>query len=150
LLKIKAIGLKLFRAKEALVILGWGTSLANLAVTAVAHGVLVPQAEYYSEATTSQIGLLLFALYYAGFFAVSFLSGLVLRSISTAMLGFFGAYIVGLLLTALILDLPVITGFLSQTVEANLATGIIFTAFFPFALIVGLMGALLGAAPADL
>ena len=129
MLKIKAIGLKLFRAKEALVILGWGTSLANLAVTAVAHGVLVPQAEYYSEATTSQIGLLLFALYYAGFF---------------------GAYIVGLLLTALILDLPVITGFLSQTVEANLATGIIFTAFFPFALIVGLMGALLGAAPADL
>ena len=66
------------------------------------------------------------------------------------MLGFFGAYIVGLLLTGLILDLPVITGFLPQTVEANLAAGIIFTAFFPFALIVGLMGALLGAAPADL
>ena len=149
-MKIKAIGLILLRARDALVVLGWGTSLANLAVTAVAHGVLVPQAAYYSEATTSQTGLLFFALYYVGVFAVSFLSGLVLRSISTALLGFFCAYAVGLLLTALILDLPVITGFLPQIAGANLATGIIFTAFFPLALIVGLMGALLGAAPADL
>jgi hypothetical protein len=149
LLKIKTIGLKLLRARAALVVLGWGTCLANLAVTAIAYGVLAPRAQYYSQATSTQTGLLLFALYYVGVFGVSLLSGFVLESISTALVGFFCSYVLAMVLTGLILDLPVVTGFVPQAFEANLATGIIFTAFFPFALIVGLMGALLGAAPAD-
>ena len=149
LLKIKNIGLKLFRAKDALVILGWGVSLANLAVTAIAYGVLVPQAQYYSEATPTQMEPILFALYYAGFFGICFLTGLVLRSISTALLGFFCSYAIGILIASLILDLPELAGVLPQAVAANLATGIIFIAFFPFGLLVGLVGALLGSALVD-
>jgi hypothetical protein len=150
LFNIKTIGLKLSSVTPGLVVIGWGTSLASLAVAAISHGILVPHAGYYSEATPpTQSTLLLVILYYAGVFGISLLSSYLLRSISSALLGFFCSYGIGMLLAGMALDLPGLTGSVPQAFGLNLVIGVIFTAFFPFALIIGLVGALLGSASTD-
>jgi hypothetical protein len=133
------------KSRPVLVVLGWGVSLASLAVTVVARAVLVPHAGVVFSSETT----LLIALYYAGVFSVSFLSGLMLRSLPSAVLGFFCAYALGILLAGLAFDLPGLLGLLPETVAEYSAIVFAFTALFPLALLVGLVGGLLGAATTE-
>jgi hypothetical protein len=131
-----------FKNRSVLVVLGWGASLASLAVTVVTRAVLVPHAgiALFSNETT-----LLIALYYSGIFSVSYLSGLMLRSLSQAVVGFFCAYSLGIVLAGLVFDLPGLLGILPESFAAYSAVTFTFTALFPLALLVGLVGGLLGA-----
>src|SRR5690242_18568484 len=95
--KIKTIGVRLSKARSLFVVLGWGLSLTSLTLAAITSAVLVPHAGVESYQ------LLGVVLYYAGVFAISLLSGLLLRSLTVAVPGTFVAYVLGLVLTGLVL-----------------------------------------------
>jgi len=141
---VKRIGSKLRWATPGLVVLGWGVSIASLALTAITQGILVPHAfEYVLE---SNIGALEVALYYAGIFGTSFLAGLVLARVAAALLAFFVSYVVGWLLAYLALSLPGLLGIVPEGVAEETAIILTATALFPFALLVGMLGSLIGSA----
>jgi hypothetical protein len=138
--KIKTIGARLSKARSLFVVLGWGLSLTSLTLAAITSAVLVPHAGVES------FQLLGVVLYYAGVFAISLLSGLLLRSLTVAVPGTFVAYMLGLVLTGLVLDLPGIVGILPEGIAENSALVFTFTALFPFPLLVALVAGVLGAA----
>ena len=115
-------------------------------MTGITNALLIPHrgAAFFTAETD-----ILFAVYYAAVFGVSLLSGVVLRSLTLSLLGFFSAYMLCLLLTGLALDLPGLAGLLPETVTEQTALVLTFTALFPTALLVGLVGALLGAASSE-
>ena len=139
---IKIIGSKLRPFKPGVVALGWGVSIASLAFTAITQGVLIPHA--FESVPQSIIGLVV--LYFVAVFGVSVLAGLVLADIGQALLGFFASYAVGWLLTYLALALPGLVGIIPEAIAEQSALALTATALFPFALLAGLVGALLGAA----
>ncbi len=145
--KIKSIGLRISRAKPGFVVLGWGVSIAGLALTAILQGITIPHsAKSYPQAGTELLGE---TLYYAGIFGVSILAGLLLANIATALLGFFASYGLGMLLTYLALILPGLAGIIPESGAEVSAIVFTFTALFPFALLVGLVAGVLGAASTE-
>lgn len=142
---IKRIAGTLKRARPGLVVLGWGISLASLATTAIFQALVVP----VSQGSPSDAMMLGRVLYFAGIFAVSFLAGFVLEDVGTALLGFFASYGIGLLLTYLALYLPALGGLLVEPLAEITGITFAFAALFPFALIVGLIGGLLGAVTSE-
>lgn len=138
---IKTIGLRLGRVRLGLVVLAWGVSLASLALTGIVEGVVIPRA-----AVKPNMSVLGIALYYAGVFGVSLLAGLVLSNIARSLIGVFAANSVAFVLTFFALIIPGLTGIIPETIAENLAIVFTFTAFFPFAIFLGLLGGLIGAA----
>lgn len=144
---VKIIGPKLVRAKSGLVVLGWGVSIASLALTGILQGIIIPHsAQYVPQAG---VGILGVALYYGGIFGLSILAGWVLADISKAVLGFFVSYGVGLFLTFLALVGPGLAGVIPESVAELSAIVFAFTALFPLAFLAGLVGAVLGAASSE-
>jgi hypothetical protein len=122
------------------VVLGWGVSLASLALTGIVEGVIIPRV-----AVKPNMPVLGIALYYAGIFGVSLLAGLVLSNIARSLIGVFVSNTVAAALTYLALIIPGLTGVIPETIAEDLAITFTFTAFFPFGLFLGLLGGLLGA-----
>ncbi len=141
--RIKSIASTLNKARPGLVVLGWGISLASLATTAIFQALVVPQGSPTDVMTLGRV------LYYAGIFAVSFLAGFVLEDVGRALVGFFASYGIGILLTYLALYLPALGGLLSERLAEVTGITLTFIALFPFALLVGLIGGLLGAVTSE-
>ncbi len=135
---IKTIGLKSSRVKFVLVVLGWGVSLASLALTGIIAGIIIPRA-----AAKPNMPILGIALYYAGIFGVSLLAGLVLSNIGRSLFGVLVSNSLAASLTYLALIIPGLTGLIPETLAEELAIAFTFTAFFPIALFLGLLGGLL-------
>ena len=141
--KIKTIGVRLSKTRPTLIILGWGTSLASIAVTGINSTVVVPHA-----GVAYNIDLLL-TLYYGSIFGLSFFCGYLLRSLTLALIGFFCAYVLGLMITGIVVDLPGLVGLLPENLTELTAAIFTFTALFPFGLLLGLVGATVGAASSE-
>ncbi len=143
---IKNLG-RLSILKPLALILGWGTSIAGLALFGVFAGFLLPQKYYGGTGGTLPAGPWLI---YLGFFAVSLLGGAVVADPGRSLLSFLVSYAVGGFFTYWILALP---GFLEVTpvaavlVSASLV--LTFTALFPFPLVLGILGSLLGVAVSE-
>ncbi len=141
---VKHIGARLLWASDALVVVGWSVSIASLALTVVTQGILVPHAfEYVAQ---SSIETLEVALYYSGIFGASILAGLVLARVPTALVGFLASYALGWLVAYLALILPGLFGIVPEAAVEETAIVLTATALFPFALLVGLVGSLVGSA----
>ena len=120
--------------------MGWGVSLASLALTGIVEDVVIPRA-----AVKPNMPVLGIALYYLAVFGVSLLAGSVLSNIVRSLIGVFVANGIAIALTYLALIIPGLTGVISETIAENLAITLTFTAFFPFAVFLGMLGGLLGA-----
>jgi hypothetical protein len=129
------------------VILGWGTCIASLATTAIFQAIAVPRGGYYGFG--SSIIVLGTVLYYASMFLVSFLAGFILENVGKALIGFFTSYMIGIILTFLALYLPALGGLLFEPLAEITGITFTFTALFPFPLLAGLVGGLLGAAASE-
>src|SRR5207245_11677821 len=82
---VKGIGPKLVRAKSGLVVLGWGGSIASLALTGILQGIIIPHsAQYVPQAG---VGILRVALYYGGIVGLSILAGWAMSDIAKALRG---------------------------------------------------------------
>jgi hypothetical protein len=145
--QIKGIAKTLKRARTGFVILGWGTCIASLATTAIFQAIAVPRGGPYSFGNSTIV--LGTVLYYVSIFAVSFLAGFVLESLGKALIGFFASYTIGIILTFLVLYLPALGGLLFEPVAEITGITFTFTALFPFPLLSGLVGGLLGAAASE-
>ncbi|OLD13346.1 MAG: hypothetical protein AUI93_01240 [Crenarchaeota archaeon 13_1_40CM_3_52_10] len=137
---VKTIGISIGRKGSALVILGWGVTLASLAVTAIVYGIVIPRAAEKPNMPIQGV-----ALYYAGMFVVSLLAGMILASVPRSLIGAFVSQTIAASLTYIALILPGLTGILDQTTVENLAVDFVFTAFFPLGMFLGLFGGLIGA-----
>ncbi len=132
---VKTIGISIGRKGSALVILGWGVTLASLAVTAIVYGIVIPRAAEKPNMPIQGV-----ALYYAGMFVVSLLAGMILASVPRSLIGAFVSQTIAASLTYIALILPGLTGILDQTTVENLAVDFVFTAFFPLGMFLGLRG----------
>ncbi len=83
--------------------------------------------------------------YFLALLGVSILASLVMEDDGLSLLGFFASYAVGAVITSSVLSLPAFLGTvpLPQTVY-RLALTVSLFAFFPLALLVGLLGTFLG------
>lgn len=107
-------------------------------MTGIVNGVLIPRAALETQ-------ILGTAFYYAGVLAISAIAGLLLASLSKTLIAFVGSYTIGIVLTLLSLDLPGIFGTIPEPVSESVAITFTFTAFFPFPLLLGLVGSMIGA-----
>lgn len=118
-------------------------SIAALALAEIFQGQLIPQ-KYYGGNTNQFFSAA--TGYYFGVLAVAVLAGLVINDAPRAVLSFFGSYVVSGLVIFLVLSLPALIGNSLPEVFFNAAITFTFTALFPIALLVGLVGTILGAA----
>lgn len=148
LFSLESISRNLRRIKPGLVVLGWGISIASLAMTGILQGIIIPHsAQYTPQGGSVLLGVV---LYYAGIFGISVIAGLMLADIGAAVLGFFAAYGIGIILTYFALDSPGLAGVIPEAAAELPAIAFTFTALFPFALLLGLVGGLIGAASSEL
>jgi hypothetical protein len=131
--------------KLVCVILGWGTSLSALTLGAVFQGLLIPQGKGIllpEVMGASPFGL---GIFYAGIFAVSVLAALVISDAGNALVSCLASYGLSAVLTYIILALPGFIGaFPFPEVLIQAAIVFTFTASFPFALLLEIIGTLLG------
>jgi len=146
--RIKAIGFTWRRAKPTFVVVGWAVSLSSIALTGIVQGLIVPHVHFSSD--RSLIEVLGDALYYGGMFGVSTIAGMFLGEIGKGLFGFLASYFTAIVLTYVMLILPGLTGIIPEIGAENLAVQFTFTAFFPIAIFVGLIGGILGAALKDM
>jgi hypothetical protein len=81
---------------------------------------------------------------YLEIFGISFLAALILKDPGTALASFFASYALGAGVTFLVLALPGFLGEYPPGVLVQLSVLFTFTAFFPFPLLIGLLGTVLG------
>jgi hypothetical protein len=129
-----------------LVIAGWGVVLGSLGLTAVVQGLVIPHNPQFSvESVLPEI-----ILYYLGIFAASVIAGLILQRLGLALFGFIASYFIGIILCYVVLTIPGLVGYVPEAPAEGIAFVFVFTAFFPIALFVGLLGALLGGAAREI
>jgi hypothetical protein len=128
------------------IVLGWGTFMTGVILGGIFNGFLVPGV--FRPAVPEDPIIL--AGIYVPIFGICFLGALITEEASTALVSFFAAYALTIVLTYALLGLP---GFLNQVPisEFIIRVAIVFTfaALFPVALIVGLAATVLGIALAD-
>ena len=137
----------LSRLRVPLVVLGWGTSLAALTLGTIFQGYLLPTTEgglLPQVYGASPAGLWVF---YLGSFGISAVAAMVIYDAGPAIVAFFFAFGLTASLTATVLALPELIGTI-QTNGVLQETSILntFSALFPLALIVNLVGTLVGIA----
>lgn len=127
--------------------LAWGVSLAALALGQIFQGHLIPQ-QYYGGASSALISDA--TIFYLEVLGLSTLAGLVIRDPQRAILSFIACYVVGGLITVIVLMLP---GFVNALAIPQLVFGMAivdtFTALFPIPILVGLAGTFLGLVLSD-
>ncbi len=128
------------------IVFGWGTSMSGVILGSIFNGFLVPGV--FRPAVPEDPIIL--AGIYGLIFGICFLGAIITEEASTALVSFFAAYGLTIILTYVMLGLP---GFLNQVPisEFIIVTAIVFTfaALFPVALIVGLTATVIGVALAD-
>lgn len=130
-----------------LIVLGWSVSLSALTLGTIFQGYLLPTTgggllpEIYGA---SPLGLWIF---YLGSLGVSVVAAMAINDTGPAIVGFFAAYGLTAFFTFLVLAMPELLGII-QTNGVLQEAAILhsFSALFPLALIVNLVGTLLGIA----
>ena len=135
----------LSKLRLPLIVLGWGTSLAALTLGTIFQGYLLPTTQggllpqVYGE---SPVGLWIF---YLGCLGISALAAMAINDPGPGIIGFFISFGISAFLTAFVLQLPEAVGIVqSNGVLQETAILETFSAVFPLALIVDLVGTLLG------
>jgi hypothetical protein len=128
--------------KLLLILLGWSASTSGLILVAVFQGFLVP-----SLGGPFSLGgqPLVLVFYYIGIAGVSFIASLLVNDPGPSLVGFFVSYGFAGSITFIVLSLPATFGATSlPDVLVRISLSITFDAFFPFALMAGLVGTILG------
>ncbi len=127
--------------KIPLVTAGWGTVLAMLTVGTTGGGLLP---EVYNA------GPLVLSIYYLGCLGASTLAAMTIAEPGPAIVAFFVSYGFSAFLTFLVLALPELTGVVQTNgILQEFAILHTFQAIFPIALLVDLVGTLLGLSLAE-
>jgi hypothetical protein len=129
-------------AEPVLLVLAWSVSLAALTLGQIFQGNLIPQ-HYYGGASNELVSVS--TIFYLEVLGLSTLGGLVIQEPQKVILSFIGSYVIGSLVTCLVLMLP---GFVNSTAIPQLVFEMAivdtFTALFPIPLLVGFAGIFLG------
>jgi hypothetical protein len=129
-------------AEPVLVVLAWSVSLAALTLGQIFQGNLIAQ-HYYGGASNELVSAS--TIFYLEVLGLSTLAGLVIQEPQRVVLSFIGSYVIGSLITCLVLMLP---GFVNSTAIPQLVFEMAivdtFTALFPIPLLVGFAGIFLG------
>jgi hypothetical protein len=134
-------------ASPVLVVLAWSISLAALTLGQIFQGHLIPQ-HYYGGVSNELVSDS--TIFYLEVLGLSSLAGVVIQEAQRAILSFISCYVMGSLITCLVLMLP---GFVNSTAIPQLVFEMAivdtFTALFPIPLLVGLAGTFLGLVLSD-
>ncbi len=130
--------------KPILVVLGWAVSTSAILLAAVFQGYLTPTASGPFAVGKQPFEV---TYYYLALFGISILASLVMEDPGLSLLGFFASYAVGAVITFSVLSLPAFLRTVlfpeSETV-ARIALTVTFLAFFPLAILIGLLGTFFG------
>lgn len=133
------------RFKPVLVVLGWATSMAAIALAAIFQGLLIPS----SRGLRAEIGLPLGVIaFYIGILAICIIASMTLADLVTSVLCFFPSYLGAIVLTFLVLSSPDYLGGAPFELQGP-AVEFAAVAFFPIALLVGFFATAIGAALAE-
>jgi hypothetical protein len=89
------------------------------------------------------------SLYYAGIFGVSLIAGTMLANIGKTLLAFLISYTAGIVLTGVALLIPWWFGPAPEAFAEQTALSLIFSAFFPFPMFLGIIGGIVGSAATE-
>ncbi len=132
------------------VVLGWGTAYASVTLGALFQGLFLPRIFGPPSSGMNGGNAAGPLIFYFAIFGISILGGLVTEDTTMALASFFMSYLLGAALVYFVLALPGFVGAFPLA-EALVETAIVFTftALFPFPLIIGLFGTILGVALAE-
>lgn len=136
-----------------LVVLGWAAALDAFTLWTMFQGLLLPQnvngGGLQPEVLAGNPTVL--GIFYLGILGSSVLASLVLADLGSAILSFFASYSLAAILTFVTLILPDVTGIYNDPSQllTGAAVGFTFTAYFPFPLLIELVGTLLGVGLAE-
>ena len=137
--------LVLGRIKPLLVILGWGTSLASVTLWAIFSGLLLPRVHGGLLPTVQSLGPWGPAFYYLGFLGICILASIVLVNPATALVSYVLSYGLAGILIYVALALPAFLGIYQPTeILVRASINFTFTALFPFSLLAGFVGTVVG------
>jgi hypothetical protein len=134
-----------------LIILGWATSLAAITLVGIFNGVLLPRG--LGGLLPQVLGGSMWGpwILYLAMFGMSFLAAFLIENPGIAFGSFFVSFCVAGAITYLVLILPGLLGaYGSAGVLAEASIRFTFLALFPFPLIAGLVGTILGLFLADM
>lgn len=133
-------------ATSILVILGWATSSASLALYAMFQGYLLPIA---GGGTVTSFGIgpipIPVLIFYLGNFGLCILAAIVIADTTKSVLSFFPSYVGAWIITYAVLILPDVLGCCGGVLELS-AVSFTLTAFFPYLFVTELAGTFLGMA----
>jgi hypothetical protein len=137
----------------AMIVLGWATATAALALFTIFQGQLLPKniitggGQYAEVLSPNPIWLWIF---YSGNFAICVLAAMVIADMGETLVSFFASFLGAALITGLVLALPDLLGIFPYPGALEQAA-VIFTfgAFFPLLFLVDFAGAIAGAALAE-
>jgi len=136
--------------KIPLVTAGWGTVLATLTVGTIFQGFLLPTTGGGLLPEVYNAGPLVLSIYYLGCLGASALAAMTIAEPGPAIVGFFASYGFSAFLTFIVLALPELTGVVQTNgILQEFAILHTFQAIFPIALLVDLVGTLLGLSLAE-
>ncbi len=140
------------RLRQLLVILGWGSSTASLTLATIFQGFLLPRninggGLLPEVVNASPLPLVIF---YGGNFAICILAAMVISDLSATLAAFPASFVLAWIISFLVLALPDFLGMLPvQGLLQESAIIFLFTAFFPYLLIVNSAGTIIGVAMAE-
>lgn len=138
-------------ARILLVILGWATSLAAITLVGIFNGLLLPKGLgglLPDVLGGSELGPLLLYLAMCG---TSILASLLIRNLGVAFGSFLASYCGSGIITYFVLYLPALLGsYSSPEVLTEVSIRFTFFALFPFPLLAGLLGTILGGIIAEM
>ena len=136
--------------KTPLVTAGWGTVLAALTVGTIFQGFLLPTTGGGLLPEVYNAGPLVLSIFYLGCLGASTLAAMTIAEPEPAIVAFFASYGFSGFLTFLVLALPELTGVVQTNgILQELAILHTFQAIFPIALLVDLVGTLVGLSLAE-
>jgi hypothetical protein len=148
--RLRLMNVRIIRKlKPLLVVLGWATSTAALALATIFQGQLLPKninggGLYGQVVNASPLPIWIF---YVGNFAVCVVAAMVISDPARSLVSYFPSFIGAAAITYLVLALPDFVGaYDPQQVLQDTATIFTFTAFFPLLLLVNLAGTVVGIA----
>jgi len=151
--KLTALQLEDLRTalRTILVILGWATSLAAITLVGIFNGLLLPKG--LGGLLPQVLGGSIWGpwILYLAMLATSFLAAFLIENPGIAFGSFFVSFCLAGAITYLVLILPGLLGaFNSAGVLAEASIRFTFVALFPFPLIAGLLGTILGLGLAEM
>ena len=133
--------------KVLLVIAGWATSIAAFTLQAIFQGQLIPVTALAQGGNVSSPYAV--DLFYTGIFATSVLAAMILDDAGKAIVSLLASYLLADVIVYLVIALPGLLGLFFPEVLAKTAISFAFSASFPVALLLEMVGTFIGIALAE-